>query len=44
MGRTRLRVVSACLAIVGAAAIASVGVAGNRDAVVTFAAVPGPAR
>ncbi len=44
MGRTRLRVVGACLAIVGAAAIVSVGGAGNRDAVVTFDAVPGPAK
>ena len=44
MGRTRLRVVSACLAIVGAAAIVSGGGAANRDAVVTFDAVPGPVR
>jgi hypothetical protein len=42
MGRTRLRVAIACLAIAAAAALASIGSAGNREATVTFAAVPGP--
>jgi hypothetical protein len=43
MGRTRLRVAIACFAIVAAAAVVSIGSAGNRHATVTFTAVPGPA-